>query len=299
MAARVCVVGDVAADCFVQLPAGYLTPGSEAAADEKVTAERVTWLPGGTGANAAVTAAVLGSAVSLHSAVGDDQQGRWLTDAVAARGVDATGIRAFRGTSTQAFILLSGASRRVIVDRGVADHLAELEAPRTTSADVVYVTGSGLAIRRLASAGLAGRIVAGIECGMADELGRGDVLGGAHLVITNAAGWQRFAGRLPGGVTVIETQGSRGVAIHYGSGRCDQVPAVAAETVDATGAGDCFAGALCHYLRAGLELGSATRLAVAAAALSTRALGAQSALPADAQVRSAARAAGLSPGPEN
>ena len=255
MAGQVCVIGDVAADCFVQLPAGYAAPGraGSAAADEKIAAERVTWLPGGTGANAAVTAAVLGSAVSLHSAVGDDPQGRWLTDAVAARGVDATGIAAFRGTSTQAFVLLSAAGRQVIVDRGAARHLVTLEVPRTTSADVVYVTGSGPAIRRVVTAGLAGRIVAGIECGMADELGGADVLGGAHLIITNAAGWQRFAGRLPAGVTVIETQGSRGVAIRYGSGRCDQVPAVAADTVDATGAGDCFAGAVCHYLRAGLE----------------------------------------------
>ena len=50
---------------------------------------------------------------------------------------------------------------------------------------------------------------------------------------------------------------------------------MAVAAVDATGAGDCFAGALCHYLQTGLELAAAVRLAVAAAALSTRALGAQ------------------------
>jgi sugar/nucleoside kinase (ribokinase family) len=162
---------------------------------------------------------------------------------------------------------------------------------------VVYLTGSGAAIRRLAGAGLAGHTVAGIERGMANDPGLADALRGVDLVVTNMAGWAAFAGRLPGGLTVIETQGARGVAIHCrpdpgqagrNSGdRVERVPAVATETVDATGAGDCFAGALCHYLAAGLDLGAAVRLGVVAAALSTRALGAQSALPMDAEVRAA------------
>jgi ribokinase len=89
-------------------------------------------------------------------------------------------------------------------------------------------------------------------------------------------------------VTVVETKGADGVTIHHPHGPAEQVPAVAAHTVDATGAGDCFAGALCHYLRTGLDLRATVRLAVAAAALSTRALGAQSALPTDAEVRATA-----------
>jgi sugar/nucleoside kinase (ribokinase family) len=47
---------------------------------------------------------------------------------------------------------------------------------------------------------------------------------------------------------------------------------------------------LCHYLRTGLDLSAAVPLAVAAAALSTRALGAQTALPTDDDVRTAASA---------
>jgi sugar/nucleoside kinase (ribokinase family) len=112
------------------------------------------------------------------------------------------------------------------------------------------------------------------------------------LVITNTAGRAAFAGQLPEGLTVIETRGPDGVTIHHCDGHTEPVPAIAAQAVDATGAGDCFAGALCHYLRTGLDLRAAVQLAVAAAALSTRALGAQTALPTDAEVRTAASAIG-------
>jgi sugar/nucleoside kinase (ribokinase family) len=280
------VVGDTAVDYYLRLPRPAWAAG--AAADEKITAEHAVRLPGGTGANAAVTAQLLGSEVSLYSAVGDDPYGEWLTQAVAARGVRTHGVRVFHGTSTQATILLAGRIRQVIVDRGVADHLATLTPPLTSSADTVYLTGSGPAIQRMTEAGLAGYVIAGIECGMAGTPGLACALRRAHLVITNTAGRDAFAGQLPATVTVIETQGTQGVTIHYPDAPAKRIPAVPAPTVDATGAGDCLAGALCNYLGIGLELTAAVRLAVAAAALSTRALGAQSALPTDAEVRHAA-----------
>jgi sugar/nucleoside kinase (ribokinase family) len=286
MPGRICVLGDLAVDYYLRLPRRDRVTGG--AADEKITAEYAVRLPGGTGANAAVAACLLGSEVSLYSAVGDDPQGRWLTDAVAARGVCADGVRAFRGTSTHATIVQDGRTRQVIVDRGVADCLDTLAPPPTRGTDIVYLTGSGAAVRRMADAGLAGHLIAGIEAGMAGTPGLADALRNVNLVITNTAGRAAFTGQLPGGVTVIETKGADGVTLHPPHGPAEQVPAVAAHTVDTTGAGDCFAGALCHYLLTGLDLRAAVRLAVAAAALSTRALGAQSALPTDAEVRAAA-----------
>ena len=288
MPGRVYVVGDVAVDYYLRLPHRGRAAGG--AADEKVTAEHAVRLPGGTGANAAVTARLLGSQVSLCSAVGDDPQGRWLTDAVAARGVCTDGVQVFHGTSTHATILLDGGRRQVIVDRGVADRLEALSPPPATGTDVVYLTGSGAAVRRMADAGLDGHLISGIEAGMADTPGLADALRRVDLVITNTAGRAAFAGKLPEGLTVIETRGADGVTIHHFDGHAEPVPAVAVRAVDATGAGDCFAGALCHYLRTGLDLSAAVRLAVAAAALSTRALGAQTALPTDADVQAAASA---------
>lgn len=282
MPRRVIVVGDTAVDYYLRLPQPAWAGG-----DEKVTAQYAVRLPGGTGANAAVTAQVLGSQVSLYSAVGDDRYGDWLTQAVAARGVRTDGVQMFQGNSTQATILLAGGTRRVIVDRGVADCLDRLVPPLASGADIVYLTGSGAAIARLAGAGLAGYVIAGIEDGMAGTPGLAAALHSVQLVITNTAGRDAFGGQLTG-LTVLETQGTQGVTIHYPDAPAERIPALAAPAVDATGAGDCFAGAFCNYVSIGLELTAAVRLAVAAAALSTRALGAQSALPTDAEVRRAA-----------
>ncbi len=280
---RVLVVGDVAVDYYLRLP-------SSLASDEKITAESAVRLPGGTGANAAVAAHVLGSDVSLYSAVGDDPQGRWLIAALAGRGIRADGISVFPGTTTQATILLTGGARQVIVDRGVADLLDALDPPPVVSSDVVYLTGHAAAIARLAGVSTsAGYVVGGIEAGMAGEPRLTEALPKLGLVLTNSTGYAAFAGRLPAGLPVIETRGAEGAVIHHGPGRAEPVPAVPVRSVDATGAGDCLAGALCHYLAAGLDLGAAIRLAVTAAALSTRALGAQTALPDDAEVRAAAK----------
>ena len=56
------------------------------------------------------------------------------------------------------------------------------------------------------------------------------------------------------------------------------------ETVDASGAGDAFTGALLSELAAGRELVAACRFAAAAAAISTTGHGAVSALPRRAAV---------------
>ncbi len=176
----------------------------------------------------------------------------------------------------------------MIVDRGVADGLDDIDPDQIGLADLIYVTASAAAIRRIALAGSGCRIVAGIEAGMADDERLGRVLGHVNLVLTNSAGWSMLARQAAGAVPVIETRGYQGAVIHTPSLPDQRIPGIRVEAVDATGAGDCFAGALCHYLASGLELPAACELAVAASGLSTRRLGAQGALPADAEVRAAA-----------
>jgi ribokinase len=280
---RIAVVGDIAVDYYLVLP-------PQQAGDEKRTVTSSVRLPGGTGANAAAAAAVLGSHVTLHSVVGTDHVGQWLAESLASRGVDTTGVQTLPGSSTQATILLDDASRQVIVDRGVADQLDDVDPGRIGAADLIYVTGSSAAIRRIAAASTCGRVVAGIEAQMADDDRLGPALGTVDLVLTNAAGWAMFARHSGRAVTVVETRGPAGVVIHAPSLADEHIAAIPVEAVDATGAGDCFAGALCHYLASGLELTAAGELAVAAAGLSTRALGGQTALPTDAEVRAAADA---------
>jgi len=275
------VVGDIAADYYLVLP-------PRRGGDEKRTARRSLWLPGGTGANAAVAAAALGSSVRLYSVVGTDHLGDWLVEAVASRGVVTSGIRVLPGSSTQATILLDDGGRQVIVARGVADRLDEVDPEQIGGADITYVCGSGAAIAKIANAGTGARLVAGVEAGMAGDTGLAGALSMVDVLITNSAGWAMVAGGAAERVTAVETRGPEGAVIHTPRRPDEQIAGIAADAVDATGAGDCFAGALCHYLASGLELAAAGWLAVAAAALSTQALGAQTALPTDAEVRAAA-----------
>jgi ribokinase len=279
---KLAVIGDAALDHYLTLPA-------QQSADEKVTATSSIRLPGGTGANAAAAAAALGSQVSLYSAVGTDGFGDWLVQSLASRGVITSGVRTVAGTTTQATILLQTDGRLVIVDRGVADTLDELDPAQIWPADIIYVTGSSAAIRRIAEGCNPDQVVAGVEADMLSDALLADVLGNVDLIITNSAGWAAVTEKSVSTVTAVETRGADGAVIHSAAGTDLYVPGLPVDAVDTTGAGDCLAGAVCHYLASGLDLISACQLGVAAAALSTRALGAQSALPADVEVRAAAR----------
>ena len=83
-----------------------------------------------------------------------------------------------------------------------------------------------------------------------------------------------------GAQVVLLKLGADGVKISQGSGAdVIQMASFVVETVDATGAGDCFAGALIARLVAGDALLDAARYANAAAALTTTAYGAIAAIP--------------------
>lgn len=88
-------------------------------------------------------------------------------------------------------------------------------------------------------------------------------------------------------------QGARAVALKLGvlgsrvscEGTVEDVPPHRVDAVDATGAGDCFAGAMLARLAAGDPLARAARAANVAAALSTRGYGAVAPLPRWDEVR--------------
>jgi ribokinase len=80
-----------------------------------------------------------------------------------------------------------------------------------------------------------------------------------------------------GAGAVVVTLGADGVEVHRPGSAVVAVPAFPVEVVDTTGAGDAFGGSLAWALASGESLDEAVQLACAAAALSTRALGARSA----------------------
>lgn len=89
-----------------------------------------------------------------------------------------------------------------------------------------------------------------------------------------------------GAQVVLLKLGAQGVKLSQGEGAdVIQMASFAVDTVDATGAGDCFAGATIARLVAGDALLDAVRYANAAAALTTTAYGAIAAIPARDRVK--------------
>jgi ribokinase len=87
---------------------------------------------------------------------------------------------------------------------------------------------------------------------------------------------------------LVVTRGAAGATAFLADGGSIDVPSLAIEPVDTTGAGDTFAGVLAAGLDSGLALEPALRHASAAAALSCLALGAQEAMPNSAAINAAA-----------
>ena len=87
-----------------------------------------------------------------------------------------------------------------------------------------------------------------------------------------------------GAPTVVLKLGKAGAVLATPQGRV-AVPGRVVDAVDATGAGDCFAGSLLARLAAGDEIAAAVRYANAAAALTTTGFGAVAPIPRPADVR--------------
>jgi 2-dehydro-3-deoxygluconokinase len=156
---------------------------------------------------------------------------------------------------------------------------AAMEAARAAGTQVSFDTNLRLRLWPLARA----RAVIGTSIGLSDVLfisvEEGEQLCGttepdAILGWCHARGAKRVALKL----------GPQGAVGSDGSRR-ERVPGYAVKAVDATGAGDCFAGALLARMAAGEDFFQAIAYANAAAALTCTGFGAVAPLPRPAEVR--------------
>jgi sugar/nucleoside kinase (ribokinase family) len=273
---RVAIVGDSGLDITLSTPAG---------AAEKVTAEAGHRGLGGTGANAAVAAARLGSEVRLATAIGDDAIGGWVRTALSNAGVTVVSHDDLPGRTEVAVVLLEGSTRRLIVDPGIAYDLAGVVPEHLPGwADVLYLTHVEPELVASLAAAARGLVVVGVEPGDGRPETWQEALATVAVAIANEAG-EAFQVQAARGspAALIVTRGTNGATLYQGA-RTQHVAAPTVHAVDATGAGDAFAGALCHFLGSGLEIARAVQLAVVGASLSTRAIGAQAALPSAEEV---------------
>lgn len=292
----VIVIGDIDTDQF------YIVPHLPTW-DEGVLVDEWYERPGGKGGNTAAALQRLGNSTGVMAAAGDDHFGNVAVQGLNAGGVDTAGIIIQPGGDTYYCIMM-------------LDPTGE-KAILVVHTDLTYATPEMM--RNKSDYLLSGRHAhfIGIDPGRMIEPARlakengltvsvdldaayqgleacKTLIEQADVVFVNQQGAERlFPGqetreiinriREFGPSVAIITLGSQGVVAYDGSNWVTS-SAFKVKVVDTTGAGDTFSGAFVHgYLRK-WDLGQSLRFASAAAALSTLAIGGQSALPTEDEV---------------
>ena len=259
---------------------------------------------GGKGANQVVAVARAGAKAALIGAVGDDAYGAELLRTVGAEGVDVSGVmrRADCSTGVALITVAEQGENTIVVAPGANAELTESEVERSTR----LIEGSRIVVAQLeVSIEAAARAawIAGVakrrfvlNAAPARELPR-EVLALVDVLVVNRLeacaligggeeeSDEELARELVGlGVRVVAvTLGARGALLATRDGLTTQ-SAFAVDSLDTTGAGDAFVGALAVGMARGLDLATTLRRACAAGALATTRRGALPSMPRESEL---------------
>jgi sugar/nucleoside kinase (ribokinase family) len=272
----VIVVGDVMVDVSVR--AGQLARGGDIHGEVRVR-------PAGAGANAAVWAASRGARVRLFGRVGDDTMGRLVCDELRDRGVDLAVAVDPRARTGAMLIVVDGAERSMVSDRGANGWFEPSDLPDRLRAGAVLVSGYLLLAERSHRAARAAleraeAPVVAVDAAswpLLEGFGPARFLEAtrqASLILANRREAQMLSGATGEDAavalarhypTAVIKLGDRGALLCRG----DQV--VMAKTrpvrpVDPTGSGDAFDGVLLAVLAGGMDPAEALEEACAAGA---------------------------------
>ena len=288
--------GSINADIVVPVPK-LPQPG------ETVLGGSYEILPGGKGANQALAARRAGADVMLAGAVGRDGFAAIALASLRGEGVDTHLVRDIELPTGCALIMVASSGENIIAvapgaNMGVrCDWVSEdlLDANTTLVAQLEVPPGETQAlIRRVRRRG--GRCVLNLAPALPIDLA---LLPEIDLLVANeseaatmSSDPMGIARRLRQGLVV--TRGAAGASAFFSNGSRLDLPALAINPVDTTGAGDTFVGVLAAAFDLGASLEAALRRASAAAGLACLARGAQTAMPRSAAIEAAV--AGLPPG---
>jgi ribokinase len=295
---RLAVVGSLNLDLVARVPR-LPRPG------ETLLADGYSHALGGKGANQAVSAARHDVSVSMVGCVGDDPDGARLTAALAAEGVDVTGVRvqadaptgvaqiAVDPSGTNTIVVAQGANgtlapedvRRALGRGPAADVvLIQLEIPLDAVAAAAATTGARIVLNPAPARPVPIEILQQVDV-LVPNLPELAALtgGGAPETLDEIA---RRGRHLTPGRAIVVTLGERGALVLDAEGDT-HVPAPAVNAIDTTGAGDAFCGSLAAQLARGRALVDAARDAVSVGALSTTRAGALEAFPSRDEIRAA------------
>jgi 2-dehydro-3-deoxygluconokinase len=277
---------------------------------------------GGDSSNMAIAAARAGAKVAYYTRLGDDAFGRMFLDLWQREGVDASGVGVDPQAHTGVYFVTHGPSGHVfsylragsaasrmtpadlparLVERARFVHasgislaisasacdtvLAAFETARAGGAKVSFDSNLRLKLWPLARA----KAMIATAAGMADYFFPSIEDARALTGIENAdalVGWAHGLGARH----VFLKLGPEGVIVSDGARR-ERLAGHRVDAVDATGAGDCFAGSALARIAAGDSIWDAARYANAAAALATTGFGAVAPLPRPDMVRAQLAAA--------
>jgi ribokinase len=273
--------GSINADIVVPVPK-LPQPG------ETVLGGSYELLPGGKGANQALAARRAGADVMLAGAVGRDHFAAIALASLRGERVDTCLVRDLELPTGCALIMISAAGENIIAvapgaNMGVrcdwvSEDLLDANTILVAQLEVPFGETQGL-IRRVRGRG--GRCVLNLAPALPIDLAllpEIDVLvANESEAATISAEPMGIAGRLGQGLVV--TRGAAGASAFLADGSRLDLPALAIDPVDTTGAGDTFVGVLAAALDLGASLEAALRRATAAAGLACLARGAQTAMP--------------------
>ena len=299
--AEVVVVGSANLDLVVDV-------ATIPVAGETVLGGDLRRIPGGKGANQAVTAARLGRTVAMIGRVGDDDAGSILRSALDSAGVDTSGLLATESTPSGTALIAVGADgdNAIVVSPGANSRFSAADvagAADVLSAAEVLLAQLEVPLEAVAAAVRAARGIVVLNPAPAPAaLLPSDLLDGVDVIVPNQTELATMAGHsglaaigdvdpetavalargLPVAAVVV-TLGAAG-AIVVTPSDATHVPAPAVVPVDTTAAGDAFCGALADALVGGADLVSAARWAVQVGAAATLRTGAQPSLPTREEV---------------
>jgi len=262
-------------------------------------------------------AARLGLRTAFVGVVGDDPMGRFMLDAMRARGVDVAGCRVDRDVPTGASVILtSGSDRAILTAPGTMPLLRDEDVPDALVANARHIhVGSVYQLDALRPR-LAARLGAARRAGLTTSAdcnwdpreiwdgGLWEILRETDVFLPNAAEATRIAGTndieaaaralvAAGPGVVVVKRGTDGAIAVERDGTLTAIPSLAVDAVDTTGAGDSFdAGFVAGFL-AGRPVLECLALGVAAGALSTLGIGGTASQPTLPEAEAAARATGL------
>ena len=266
------VVGSINLD-FVATGPSLPAPG------ETVTGARLARHPGGKGANQALAAQRLGGDVCMIGRVGRDALAEEALALLLEADVDVGAVVADDMLSTGvALIAVDPAGENQIVVAAGANHAVRLEhLPQRIETPLIVQLE--LPIDTVEAA--VGRAVGFVCANLAPAAPVSEMLlRRADLIVVNETEAAFYGDALHhGGGRVVVTRGARGAAMYLRGVEQAWATPPPVTALDATGAGDCFVGAITVALLEGMAPDQALRFACAAGALAATRPGAQTSMP--------------------